>query len=109
MGENKNEYRIFGAMYVTLGLWFCFFFSYITTDIHLSSSVWQFGPSRLSFPVFIFSFVALYGSLLLVFFGFILLVRDFVWVARFGGILCVYSLLCYLLVLYYPFTLVSGQ
>jgi len=106
MGE--NEYRIFGAMYVTLGLFFCFFFSYITTDIHLTSSVWQFGPSRLSFPLFIFSIVALYGSLLLVLFGFILLVRGFVWVARFGGILCVNSLLCYLLVLYYPFTLVSG-
>ena len=108
MGENKNEYRIFGAMYVTLGLFFFFFFSYITTDIQLSSRVWQIGPLGISFPLFIFSFVALYGSMILVLFGFILLVRCFVWIARFGGILCVYSLLCYLLVLYYPFMLVSG-
>ena len=106
MGENKNEYRIFGAMYVTLGLWFCFFFSYITIDFQLSSRIWRIGPLGISFPVFIFSMVALYGSLILVLFGFILLVRGFVWVARFGGILFIFLLLCYLMVMYYPIIVV---
>ena len=100
MGESKHEYRLFGVMYVILGLCFFFFFSYITIDFQLSSHIWRIGPFGISFPVFILSMVALYGSLILVLFGFILLVRCGVWVARFSSILCIFLLFCYLLVIY---------
>ena len=100
MGERKNEYRLFGVMYVILGLWFCVFFSYITIDFQLSSYTWRIGPFGISFPVFILSMVALYGSMILVLFGFILLVRCGVWVARVSSILCIFLLFCYLLVIY---------
>ena len=105
MGE--NEYRVFGVVYVILGLWFCFFFSYITIDIQLSSYTWRFGPFGLSFPVFIVSMVALYGSMILVLFGFILLVNDGVWIARVSSILCIFLLFCYLFAMYYPIIVVS--
>jgi len=93
---------MFGVLYVILGLWFCFFFSYITIDIQLTSGIWRFGPYGISFPLFILSMVSLYGSLILVLFGLILLLRGFVWVACVSSIMFIFLLLCYLMVLYYP-------
>ena len=106
MVESEHEYRIFGAMYVILGLGLSFYFFFMTPGPQLFSSIWFVIGGEGDFLVLFLLFFGWFGSSVLVIFGFVLLVRDVLWLVRVSGVLCIFLLLCYLFVLYYPFWVV---
>ena len=109
MDESKNEYRIFGVVYVIIGIWFFIYFSFTFTDIQLLGSVWRFFPVESYFLLSFLSMFTFFGSLSLVLFGFILVVSDVLWVARVSSVLFVILLGCFFLVLYYPIIIIFVQ
>ena len=98
----KNEYRKFGVLYVIIGFWFFFYFNFVFTDVHLLTSVWHFFPSGSYILVsFLFMFT-FFGSVGLMLFGVVLLVRRVKWLFIVSEVLSLILSLCYLFISYYP-------
>ena len=100
MGE--NEYRTLGGVYVIVGiLLFSFFLSNENAHFFLfllfKGLMFSLGEIMMfGLPVL----VLMVGSLGLALFGFVLVVRGGVRVARFSGFLCGISLKCYFYILF---------
>ena len=103
MGESEHEYRIFGALYVILGLGLSFYFMFTMPGPQLLSANWFVTYGEGYLLVWFILFFGWLGSFVLIIFGLVLLVRDVLLLVLVSGVLCVFLLLCYLFVLYYPF------
>ena len=108
MGE-KEDLK-FGWVYVIFGILFCIYFllnmgyRFMLFDRWLIVSPWGY----LGFFEFFLIFVVMVGgSLVLVVFGFVLVFRGGVSVARLSGVLCGFLIICFLGVMLYPFAIVS--
>jgi len=105
MGASKSNFRTFGVVYIVLGLWSFFYFNAIFLEGNLLSSVWDFVPRGLRgayiLPSVIF-IVSFSSSVVLTFFGLVLIVRGIVWVFYISVVLSSLLLVCYLFVLFYP-------
>ena len=111
MGESENEYRTLGAVYVILGCCFGVYFLLNPGIRRVLFGYWLSVPSGayLGFILIsVFVFVMVIIPFVLVLFGIVLMVRSDVWVARVSGILCIFSLICYVGVMIYPLTIMSG-
>ena len=106
MSEGKNNFKIFGVVYIVLGLWFNFFFLASFSQLGVASGMMAFLPHGLSLAVFT---VAWIGSWILVVFGSVLVGSDVVWVWWVSGVLFVFLLGCIFLILYYPLIVVFVQ
>ncbi len=105
--EDKNEYRLLGAVYLILGLWFGLYFllNRVVSVMLFSGLIW--GPMGGYFGfilLFVLVLSMVVGSFVLSLFGVVLLVRGGVWVARVSGVLGIILLFCYFGVMIYPFT-----
>jgi len=89
---DENEYRIIGIIYAILGVELFFFFLFNESVLRGEFDVGIYFFSWSSFLLFSFSVV---GSLVLAFFGVILVVLGGVWVARVSGVLFVFLLLMF--------------
>ena len=97
-----NEYRTFGALYVILGSGLFLYFSASFFNAHVLSDfldIAYYWPRSLRVG---FSLVTEYGSLVLGVLGLILVVRGVKWIFWISSVLCVFLLLCYFFILFYP-------
>jgi len=103
---------MFGVLYVIFGIFFSVYFLLNTGIRRTLFNTWILVPPG-AFWVFLLIFiivlVMVVGSFVLVAFGFVLVFRGGVWVARLSGVLCVFLLICYLGVMISPFMVSSGQ
>ncbi|MHA1350799.1 MAG: hypothetical protein ACTSSC_11765 [Promethearchaeota archaeon] len=110
MGE--SEYRTLGLVYVMLGVWFSVNFLLNRAVNFMLFSGLILGPMGAYFGfilLFVLFLSIVVGSFVFVVFGVVLLFRGGVWVARVSGFLFVFLLLSYIIVLFIPFVVVSGQ
>jgi hypothetical protein len=111
MNENENEYRTFGVLYVTLGIFFSVYFLLnegIRFALFDSRILGNLGTIGGFFLIFVIALVIVVGSLVLALFGLVLIVRGGVWVARLSGVLCAFLFICYFGVMFAFFVVISG-
>ena len=110
MGE--SEYRTLGSVYVMLGVWFSVYFLLnraVSVTLFDSRFLGLLGENVGILLLFLLFLSMVVGSFVLLLFGFVLVVRDGVWIARVSGFLFVFLLLSYIIILVLSFTVVSGQ
>ena len=88
---DENEYRIIGIIYAILGVELFFFLIFNESVLRGLFDVGIY----FSWCSFLLSSFSVVGSLVLAFFGVILVVRGGVWVARVSGVLFVFLLLMF--------------
>ncbi len=110
--ESEHEYRIFGAIYVILGVWLGIYFllNRVVRVMLFSGLISGRMGGYLGFILlFVMVLAMVVGSFVLALFGVVLVVRGGVWVARVSVVLGIFLLVCYFGVMFFPFTFGSLQ